>query len=148
MLPFSTFSSIMRHCSVLLALFALFAVALAAGMTVAIIIRMMYIRRRVFKFCGPSHAKVYTSAAAIFVESNALFTIFSIVCAVHQSHILGQRYFSVANYPIMQSAVRLTPLRMETCLISLHSDRVFLLGYLPSAWPSAEHGRIPPFHPP
>jgi hypothetical protein len=85
------------HCS--------FAAGVSFAMTAAVVVRMLCLRRRVIKYLGREHARVYTSAVAVFVESNALFSMFTIVCAIPGTHIIGPTYFSFANYTMVHAAV-------------------------------------------
>jgi hypothetical protein len=54
-------------------------IALNATMTLAIVIRLIYMRQRLSAALSATHAKMYTSVAAFFIESNAAYTIVGLI---------------------------------------------------------------------
>jgi hypothetical protein len=85
------------HCS--------FAAGMSITLTIAVVVRMLCYRRWVIKTLGREHAGVYTSAVAVFVESNALFSILTIACAIPGTHFLGRDYLSFASSAVTHAAV-------------------------------------------
>ena len=54
-------------------------IALNATMTIMIVVRLLYMRQRLSPALDSKFARVYTSASAIFIESNAAYTIVGLI---------------------------------------------------------------------
>ena len=48
-------------------------------MTLLIVLRLLYLRRRLSSVLSSLHAKTYTSVAAFFIESNAAYSIVGLI---------------------------------------------------------------------
>ena len=83
-------------------------------MTAAIIWRMLSKRRYIAKVLGPSHAKMYTSITAIFIESGAIFSILMVGCNVQLRRKLGVGFESIAYAILGQATVSGRNTRLAT----------------------------------
>lgn len=50
--------------------------------TLAIVGRMLYLRKRAIKSLGKEHARVYTGIASVFIESGALYSSVSLIYSI------------------------------------------------------------------
>lgn len=71
---------------------AFFALSMALNITLTLLIvgRMLYLRRKVIKVLGVYHGRMYTSIAMMFFESGLLYTsigIFYLVCRATESDV-------------------------------------------------------------
>ena len=89
--------------------FAVIHCGLSAGlnvlMTLTIVSRMIYLRQNVIDVLGAEHAKLYTSVAAMFVESGAIYSILTFICSLHVSRVLGKEFQSVVFLALVQTTV-------------------------------------------
>lgn len=86
--------------------------AINAAMTLAIVGRMVYMRQRVTSAVGVAHARLYTSIAAMFVESGAIYSIIMLVCAIPASHTEGEGLPSVVFLALAQASVCISKNRL------------------------------------
>ena len=73
-------------------------------MTLAIVSRLLYLRKRVAAALGPSHAIPYTSIASMFIESGALYSSLGLIYIV--SYGVGSNVQNLVLQSVDQAAVR------------------------------------------
>jgi hypothetical protein len=82
--------------------FVALSVALNISLTLAIVGRLYYLRKRI-AVLGPEHGKTYTTLASMFFESGALYSIMGIIyLGSLRSHSHAQ---DVLSTPLQQSVV-------------------------------------------
>lgn len=120
-----------------------FSETLNLTITLAIIGRMIHLRRYVTKYLGSEHAKKYTSLTAIFVESGVMFSVLMLICNARLRRRAGVGFESVV-YAIMGQAtvsyfIEGSPRRCDYMLL-------FFRGYAQIwsyfEWPWDERGRV------
>ena len=78
-------------------------VGLNISMTLAIVSRLLYLRKRVATALGPSHATPYTSIASMFIESGALYSSLGLIYIV--SRAVGSNVQNLVLQSLNQAAV-------------------------------------------
>jgi hypothetical protein len=72
-------------------------------MTIAIAGRMLYARRHLA--ASPKSARLYTSIAAMFVESGAIYSTLMFICILHLNDVLGKAFQRVHFLALIQATV-------------------------------------------
>jgi hypothetical protein len=65
--------------------FMLLSISLNLAMTVAIVARIIYLRKRVVASLGKQHAQMYTSLASMFIESGALYSLWGLIYVISKA---------------------------------------------------------------
>lgn len=68
-------------------------------MTLAIVGRMLYLRRQVIDVLGKQHGRMYTSIATMFLESGALYS--SVAILYMACFAAGEFFANVAVQPLL-----------------------------------------------
>ena len=77
---------------------------LNALMTIVIAGRMFYARRHLA--ASRRSAKLYTSVAAMFIESGAIYSTLMFICILHLNDVLGKPFKKVHSVALVQVTVR------------------------------------------